>query len=118
MDAYLQAVWVILFVNCLSHVYPTVYPQVFFGKTIKRPFVPAGCLIPGIPYLQAHFFDITSIFLRYNFDITSIHWIEVISKKHRVYFVKISLQVPPGYEAGYNTVTFCQVVQRMNYINF
>ncbi len=46
-------------------------------------------------YLQAHFFDITSIFLRYNFDITSIYWIEVISKKYRIYFVKISL---PGAE--------------------
>jgi hypothetical protein len=90
-----------------------VYPQVFIGKTVKRPFVAAdSVLFQASSYLQAHFFDITSIFLRYNFDITSIHWIEEISKKHRVYFEKISLQVPPGYEAGYNTVTFCQVVAK------
>ena len=31
--------------------------------------------------LQAHLFDISSIYLRYNFDIYSIKWIEEISIK-------------------------------------
>jgi hypothetical protein len=41
-----------------------------------------------------HFFDITSIYLRYVFDISSINWIEEISNLYRLYFLKIYIFVP------------------------
>jgi len=44
-----------------------------------------------------YFFDITSIFLRYNFDTTSIYWIEEISKIYRLYFEKKTNMVAFSY---------------------
>ena len=55
----------------------------------------SNCL-PG-KYLKALFFDITSIFLRYNFDITSIYWIEETSEIYRLFFGNNMKLVPVWY---------------------
>jgi hypothetical protein len=61
-DAYLLAVWTILFINCQSHA-----------------------------YLAAYFGELLPLYLRYFFDPIDRSYIEVISKLYRSYIEEMSL---------------------------